>query len=261
MQTVFRLLGAVTLLGLITPFAIADEILPPTDKDQPLVLGLGVIYRDKVYDGYDDGEKAQAIPLIMWENERFFFRGATGGWKLVDEGPWEVAVIVEGRGDGYDSDDADILANMDDRDQGLDAGVQVNYQMENGFGLKGTWVADITSKSEGYELRAEGYYITRRGNWLFRPSAAVVLQSDDLVDYYYGVQLDEVDTDLGRTFYQADDEILFRVQAAAGWNPGGSNWQIIFGVRADFLGDEIDDSPIVDDDVFLMGFLAAGYKF
>lgn len=254
-------LACVCLLSALALPAGADEILPPTAADTPLILGAGAIYRDKTYTGYDDDEKWQAIPLIIWENERFFFRGATFGWKAWGNEMWEFAVIGEGRGDGYDSDDADILEGMDDRDMTLDAGAYMAWKYQ-GWDVKATWIHDVGGKHEGWEARGElGYtHVSDSGNWVIRPSTSLVYQSEDLVDYYFGVQNDEAIPDF-REAYSADSELIYRFQATAAWNPGGSNIQLIFGGRFDLQGDEFDNSPITDDEKFWMGFFALGYRF
>jgi outer membrane scaffolding protein for murein synthesis (MipA/OmpV family) len=40
-----------------------------------------------------------------------------------------------------------------------------------------------------------------------------------------------------------------------------SKWLFALATRYTFLGDEIEDSPIVNDDGELMGLLAIGYTF
>lgn len=256
---------AATLSGLLLSFAAvpsvqANEITPPRMDGAPLILGAGVVYRDKVYKGYDDDEKAQAIPLVLWENDTFFVRATSVGWKLVANETWEVAAIGEFHGDGYDSSDSDFLNGMSDRDQSFNAGAQLTWKMDNGFGLRGTWVADVSNEHDGYQTRGEGFYVHRAGNWAFRGAASVVYTSDDWVDYYFGVRPGEAIPNV-RPQYSGDGEVNYRGSAVALWNPGGSKWQIVGGAIFDAYGDEIDDSPIVDDSTMFTGFLALGYRF
>lgn len=258
MKIAMRVLGVLAAVGLVVPYATADEILPPSDEQRPLVLGLGAIFKDKPYRNFDDEEKWTPIPLIIYEGERFFFRAATFGWKFISDDTWEVAVIGEARSDGYDSSDAEILRGMDDRDMGLDAGAHVIWKNGN-WGLKGVAVADVSGASDGFEMRGEAFYNYRNGAWAIRPSASLVYQSDDLVDYYYGVQNKEATA--FRPAYEADEQVIARLQAAAAWSPEDTKWTVIFGLRYDFMGDEVDDSPITDDDGMATAFLAVGYKF
>ncbi len=256
---------AATLSGLLLSFAAvpsvqANEITPPKMDGAPLILGAGAVYRDKVYKGYDDDEKVQAIPLVLWENDTFFVRATSVGWKLVANEHWEVAAIGEFHGEGYDSSDSDFLEGMRDRDQSFNAGAQLTYKFGNGFGLRGTWVADVSNEHEGYQTRGEGFYQHGTGNWVFRYAASVVYTSDDYNDFYYGVQADEAVPNV-RPAYFADDEVSYRGAAIALWNPGGSKWQVVGGAIFDAYGDEIDDSPIVDDSTMFTGFLALGYRF
>jgi len=259
MKTALSIVAIVLLMAMFAAPVQADEIVPPIGADRPLILGAGVIYRDKTYRGYSDSDKAQPIPLVLWENDTFFVRGGSAGWKAWTDETWEIAVLAEFRGDGYDSGDADILTGMDDRDKTVDGGASVAWR-NGAWGVKATWVHDLANKHEGYEARGEVSYTFTPGNWAIKPSAGVVYQSDDLVDYYYGVQNDEA-VPLLRPAYSADAEVIYRLQTAATWSPGGSKWHILAGVRADFQGDEFDDSPITNDDTFLMYVLAAGYRF
>jgi outer membrane protein len=253
-------IGALLVLVITSQAVVADEIIPPAEQGHPLILGLGVSYYDRGYDGYDNDKMWRPIPLVMWENEKFFIRATSAGWKLLSNETWEVAAIVEAIGYGYDSDDADILEGMDDRDLFVGAGAHAIYRLPSGLGLKATWVADVANSENGYEMRGEVFYTKKMGDWLIRPSASVVFQSDDTVNYYYGVETSEAVGAI-RPAYKGDSTVNYRIQATVGWNPGASRWQLFFGARAEFLGNEIEDSPIMDGSSAYMGFLGAGYRF
>jgi len=239
----------------------AEDIVPPTTEDTPLILGAGVSYQDKTYKGYESDKKWGALPLVIWQNERFFVRGVTAGWKAWHNDHFEFAPILEYRSEGYDSSDADILQGMDDRDPGVDAGAQITWR--NGpWGLKGTVVADISGASDGAEGRAEFSYthVSENKRWIVRPSAAYVYQSDNLVDYYYGVKESEA-IPVERPAYDADSAGIYRFQLVSAWNPGGGHLELILGGRFDLQTSEYDNSPITETELFWMGFFAAGYRF
>ncbi|MGD8906440.1 MAG: hypothetical protein PVG58_06070, partial [Gammaproteobacteria bacterium] len=59
---------AVTLSGSI---ALADdELAVPAAGKRPITLGIGAVYKDKPYRGYDDDEKTSFLPLVLFEGER-----------------------------------------------------------------------------------------------------------------------------------------------------------------------------------------------
>ena len=66
---------------------------------------------------------------------------------------------------------------------------------------------------------------------------------------------------LGRTAYSADSDMNYRLGATLIYQQNNSPWMFIVGARYDFLGDEIDDSPIVDDDTELTAVAGFGYSF
>lgn len=248
-------------LTFIAPLAsAADEFAMPSAAKRPFTLGAGVVYRDKVYEDYSDSDKVQPIPLILYEGDVFFVRGSNLGWKLVSTNPWEVAVLGEFWGDGYDSDDADILEGMDDRDPSFALGAHVIWRPEK-FGLKLSAAADVVSASDGNQVRGEAFFANRVDSWFYRASAGAVWNDGDFIDYYYGVQSDEVDTSLGRTFYEGDSEYFYRAGLVVGYQRPQSPWLFVFGGRYDFMGDEVDDSPITSEDEMFTGFLGFGYTF
>jgi outer membrane protein len=256
-----RTLIALVLVGFV-PIAIADELLGPVNiKDKtPFSLGAAIVYKDKPYRSYDNDEKWQPAPLILFEGERFYFRGNSFGWKFINQDDFEFSVRAEVRGDGYESSDSPVLTGMDDRDPTLDGGVAVRWRPGGGaFSLDLTAVGDLTDEYDGYEVRAGAGYVTSVGPWALRLGAHVVFQNEDLVDYYYGVRASEARP--GRPTYIADEETNFRLQAITAYTFGESAWTLYVGGRYEFLGDEISDSPIVGDDTQWMGMAGFTYTF
>jgi len=257
----FRLIASAFTFALMAQIASANEIVPPTEtaKTRPFTLGLVAGVVDKPYSALDDDAKRVVAPLILWEGERWFWRGAQGGYKFVNRSDFEVAAIASIRGTmGYDSSDSNRLRGMDDRDPTIDGGIRIMWKPTD-FGLTFTMVGDLADEYGGYEVVGEGFYQARSGNWLNRLSAGVVYQSDDLVDHYYGVKNKEALPE--RPAYSADAEVNFRLGAVTTYRPEGSKWSFLLGARYDMFGDEIDDSPITNDDAQLMVLAGFGYTF
>ena len=255
----FRLIVSAVALAVITQATSANEIAPPTEKSRPLTLGLVAGYLDKPYSALDDDAKRVVAPLILWEGERFFWRGGFGGYKFVNRPDLEVAALVSIRATmGYDSSDSNVLRGMDDRDATVDGGFHIVWKPSE-FGLKFEMLGDLADEYGGYEVTGEGFYQARSGNWLNRFAAGLVYQSEDLVDYYYGVKNKEALP--GRPAYSADAETNFRLSAATTYRPEGSKWSFLLGARYDMFGDEIDDSPITNDDSQLSVLAGFGYTF
>ena len=238
---------------------MADEFSVDTGK-RPITIGIGAMYKDKPYRNYDSSEKTNLVPLILYEGEHFFARGGTIGWDFLDSDSLELAVIGEILMDGYDSGDSKFLTGMSDRDPSFGLGGHVIWKPEN-LGLKLAAVTDIADNSDGTQVRGEVFYTHRTGDWMFKPYAAIVWQNEDYNDYYYGVRSKETFLSIGRTPYSADSDFNYRFGAVAVYQQKTSPWMYMGGLRYELLSDEIDDSPIVDDDSELMAVLGVAYTF
>lgn len=244
---------------LLCQSAQADEFAVNTG-DPSWTLGLGALYKDKPYRGFDSSEKTSLVPLVMYEGDNFFARGGSLGWKFVTRSPWEVAVVGEFLGDGYESGDSNYLRGMSDRDPSFGLGGHVIWKPTD-LGLKLTAVTDVTGNSEGSQVRGEVFYTMSNGPWHFKPMAGVVWQSEDYNDYYYGVKPREAIPVIGRFAYSADSDLNYRLGATLVYSQKNSPWMFLLGARYDFLSDEIDDSPIVSEDTELTAVAGFGYRF
>lgn len=238
---------------------MAGEFSVDTGK-RPITVGIGAMYKDKPYKDYDSSEKTSAVPLVLYEGDHFFARGSTIGWDFLNSDALELAVIGEFINDGYESGDSDFLSGMSDRDPSFALGGHVIWKPEN-LGLKLAAVSDMSDNSDGTQMRGEVFYTHKTGDWMLKPYAGIVWQDEDYNDYYYGVRSGEANPSIGRTAYSADSDINYRFGAVAVYQKKTSPWMYIAGLRYDLLGDEIDDSPIVDDDTELTAVLGVAYTF
>lgn len=255
-----RVFGNLVVMALaisLCPPVLADEFSVTTGK-RPFTIGIGALYKDKPYRGFDDDEKTDPVPVILYEGERFFVRGATLGWKFSDADPMEFAVIGEYIADGYEASDSNFLTGMEERDPTFGVGAHVLWKPDN-IGIKLAAVTDASDNSEGSVVRGELFYSHQSGPWHFQPRAALVWQSDDYVDYYYGVEASEAVA--GRPSYSGDSELSYRVGALLTYQQPTSPWMFLLGARFDFLGDEIDNSPITEEDSQLNVLAGIAYTF
>ena len=235
--------------------AMAGEFSAGQGK-RPLTLGLGVLYKDKPYKNYSSSDKKSAVPIVLYEGEHFFARGGTIGWDFLDSDVLELAVIGQALADGYEDGDAKILKNNGDRDPSFGVGGHVIWKPEN-FGFKLSAVQDITDRSDGAQAIGEVFYSYKASPWMVRPSVAVVWQSDDYNDYYYGVKSRAKNANA----YSASSDINYRFGIFAAYQQPSSKWMFMGGLRYEIFGDEITDSSIVSEDEQLSALIGVAYTF
>jgi outer membrane protein len=224
---------------------------------RPLTLGLGYLYKDKPYKNYSSSDKSQVVPIVLYEGNHFFARGATIGWDFMDSDVLELAVIGQFLGDGYDESDSKALRGNGDKDPSFGMGGQVTWKPEN-LGVKFSAVQDITDNSDGAQVVGELFYRYKHNDALMiTPSAAVVWQSDDYNDYYYGVR----SRARNASPYTADSDVNYRLGVFAAYQQPHSHWMFMGGLRYEFFGDEITDSTIVSEDEQLSALIGVAYTF
>lgn len=227
--------------------------------------GLGVIVNSKPYKGFD--EDVFLIPLIMYKKGNFYSRGRNIGYTFTEgdmalasrDLHWSLDAIAEVRFDGYDSDDAYALNGMDDRDWTIEAGLSTRIEDKDLGFVEFDWLMDILSRHEGHRLRLTyGKAFTINKKLTLTPTVGFTWQSSDLVDYYYGVRSNETRAD--RPAYSADSTVNWFTALQSMYRLD-EHWSLFSLFGWEFLGGEIKDSPIVDDDSTLSGIFGVLYTF
>lgn len=228
--------------------------------DDRWTVGLGVSAKDSPYAG--EGVRLRPFPLVTYEGERVYWRGITFGVHLVETESFTLDAVVSGRFDGFDRGDLGRrelerngvdIDHLADRDDGADAGLAVQWRW-GGHELKLGAVADITGTSEGYELSVGYGHRFTIGKTTLIPGIGVQWLSDDLANYYYGVQAGET---FAGTPYQAEAALVPRVGVAFA-RPLVGKWRVQGLLQYEHLPSELSDSPLLEDDSSGVGHLVIG---
>lgn len=243
------------LAGLTAPGAVSAQ--PPTADGPQWTLGLGLVASPSPYVGVD--ADVFPIPVVGLRWDRFYLQGVRAGYALAPpEGPWRVDLLTQVRFQGYEADDSPFLRGMEDRDFSLDAGVLLGWQGER-WSSDLTLLTDVLDESGGQEAALTVARTFRFGRRLqIAPEAGVTWQSEDLVDHYYGVRPDEARP--FRPAYEAGSTLdgLVGVQ---GRYLFARRLSLFYFLRAELLGGEVEDSPIVDDDTAFTALVGLTWAF
>jgi len=214
-------------------------------------VGGGVIASPRPYEGAD--MKVLPVPFVGFRAGPFFFETIRLGVRVVNKKHFEMDVLAAARFDGYEEDDARILVGMDERRASADGGVRMMGKWER-VEVEMSAVTDLLSRHDGQEIGLGVGFPIKRGRWTVTPGIGAGWQSENLADYYYGVELAEAIP--GRPAYEAGDTINPRVQVQVVRPFARRRWLFITRVEQEWLGSEIRDSPIVDASSTLGGYFA-----
>jgi len=220
-----------------------------------LSLGVGGAYSSNPYRGAD--AEFVPFPLVVYEGERFFFRGTRAGYYLYRKESLSFSLLASYRMDGYESGDSAFLQGMSDRDGTLEAGLQTTLATPVGS-VRASLLSDLLAEHSGHEARLSLSKRFPLDGLSVSPFAAAIWQSGQLTNYYYGVR--GVEATASRPAYKVDSAILLQLGTRANYRLTDA-WSLTGQVAVTRLADEISDSPIVEDDFVASGFLGIGYRF
>jgi len=198
-----------------------------------------------------------AAPYVTYHSERLHVDLGTVSYVLYKSREIQFSMEGELRFDGYDPKDSSALAGMEKRKSSFDAGIGVARAGAWGV-MKIMILSDITGAHEGYEARVQyevPYMINR---FLIAPAVGVSWLDDALVDYYYGVRLDEATST--RSQYTGGSTTNTYVHLSLGYLISDS-MELLAGLKFVRLGENIEASPIVDKKYETSAFSAVQYKF
>ena len=213
-------------------------------------VGLAVISQNA---GYEIGVESNVVPALLINYGNFSLLGPEAKYNLYRSDNLTFDFTGSLRLGGYSADDDDFFIGMKDRDLTLDLGFALEYELgpvDIGFSM----AADVLGKHEGHQAGLTFGHSFKFESAMLTPFIGVEYESEELVDYYYGVRKEEATAT--RAFYQADAA----TQAVAGlkgmwWS--GPHHRVIFRLEYSTLDNSIKDSPLVDSSAsyeFIIGY-------
>ena len=239
------------------PLCVATTVLvmPAGVQAGEWGIGAGVIQHQPA----QQGAKSEIVggPFPFYEGERLSVGFGNISYVVAAAGAVRLALEGQARFEGYDPDKSAALAGMKTRNPAFEVGMSVATGGDWGIAqLK--YVGDITGTHEGYEVSAAYQMPLQVDRWTLVPSLSVDWRSKELVDYYYGVRDDEVQ--VGRPAYRGRAGL--NVTAGIGVDYQLSDhWNIVGGADITYLGDNIQDSPIIAKDTESSVYTALVYRF
>ena len=229
----------------------------PLGERGRLGVGMGAISRSSPYRDYDGGV-TQVIPAITYNGSRLQILGPNVSFGLVGTGKFRLAAAGTYRLGVYDEDDSDYLEGLGDRDSTFMAGLALQAELPMGFDAALSYKHDVLDRIGGGEARIAIDKSFQLGSFRFSPALGVNWLAQDLADYDFGVPQKKATA--ARPAYRLDS--VFTADVGVGMlYEITTDWLLVMNVAVEFFDDEITDSPIVDEDYVIKGFLAVNYVF
>ena len=237
----------------------ADEQQEERPEQTSLLVGAGLLVKDEPLKGVDS--KVYALPFYIYQGKAFSMRGLSASYEVFDEPTWSVGGLVRFRTDGYDADDSSYLDGMSDRRNSLDVGAEL--WIENSWGNIGLdCVTDALGRHDGHEATLS-FVVPFRGAFGIkklglRPMFGLTWRSQNLNNYYYGVRANEATAN--RSAYKSGESVDSYVGVVLDYQLA-ERWSMFSMFRSEWLGNEITDSPIVDQENMISVVVGLLYRF
>lgn len=222
------------------------------DKDWSGMVGLAALAEPE-YVGSDDTEGA-ALPVIVvdYKDTAYFKINRAGYWLWKPDENFRMGAVLQIRSAAWDDDDDSIddvkplPAGFDDPDTEIEPGINARYKIDR-FTAEG----QITIGEDLNALIDLQYRLMQTAQFVITASLGIEFLGEDEVNYqWYG--------DKGSLDNDSATNVKLGVTVIQTLNP---SWKLLYGVQTTSLDDEIDDSPIGQDDTYTVGFFGAAYSF
>jgi outer membrane scaffolding protein for murein synthesis (MipA/OmpV family) len=236
------------ILGGMSSLALAES----GDKNWSGMLGLTALYKPQ-YIG-DDDEQVTGAPIIVVDyKDTFYFNIDRGGWWFwKPNDAWRAGALLQIRQQAWDSDDGHLRRvkplpnNFDDPDTGAEPGLNARYKMD-----RFTAEAQVTSGEDTNMKLDFKYNLMQTEQIVVIANVGVEYLGEDEVNYQWYGDKGSLDNDSATNLYLG-------VSAIQTLNP---NWKLLYGVKTTSLDDEIEDSPVGQDDTYTVISLGGAYSF
>ncbi|TAA41018.1 MipA/OmpV family protein [Corallincola spongiicola] len=223
-------------------------------------IGVGVQVPSSAYRNYDDS--ARAIPIIKFDTEWFYADGGEVGFKALDKGPHRIGIYLtmgEEEWDGSDNDQAEF-DGFEDKDRAFHLGASYRFKAKWGV-VRAQYFTDISDEHDGNGAALSYAYPWKVSDKIVLiPSVRIKYMDEDYANYYYGISNRDAATSAAVSAYDTGSATNISVGLMAGYHLA-EHWNLYAGVTYTSLDDDLEESPLLDDDNETSGMLGVAYKF
>jgi len=242
------------LLLCIIQLANAQEV------KQKITVGAGPYIQSQPYYGVKD--ILVPSPVIFFDNGIFYMRWSRGGIYFLGEKSdtlsWGVSLTAQPRPFGYKASDSPTLRGMDERKNTLEGGLAFSASYKNRSYIEIMLLTDLLDKYDSWILRTEIGDEYTLGKFTFYPSLVLMYESQQFLNYYYGVKTNEATQT--RRAYTTGDGFEIGAQTYIKYPLSGA-LSVLVNLRADIIPKTAQNSPIVEDNYIYSGLFSLIYTF
>lgn len=260
-------LCALATLSAAPSLAQTREEIEQYKKMTIFFIGGSAVINAEPYVGVNEEEpNILPVPFYVYNKNNLTLAGPNISYRFWR--PLDVQLSLEGRYrfQNYDEEDSPFLQGMNARNGTFEVGVKAAERFGR-LRLEAEAMTDVAGQHDGYELTARATLEIGNGRMIsFRPLGGVSYQSENLVNYYYGVTFSEAATGLpdgdggfaDRPAYFGE-AALVPFAGAQGRIRLSRRLQLQGQVKRSFLPEEITDSPIVGSVNRTSAFIGLSY--
>jgi outer membrane protein len=219
------------------------------------LYGLGLSTNKEIYKGYD--RRNLILPIIGYRSEKLNVFGPFVSYEVQKFSDIKIVIQAAPRFQGFDDTDSYIFEGMADRKFSMDAGIGVNYK-KNNWKISFSSMFDVFSRSNGMELTSAIAHSFRVGPYVIEPRITLSYLDSNHVDYYYGVNKDEVNE--SRTEYIGKKALNTGIGLTIA-TPIFLGGYTQINLQRTWFASEITNSPLVEDHSNLIVRLLFTRKF
>jgi outer membrane protein len=233
------------------------ELYQPLGDLGRLGIGIGLIARSSPYRDYDGGVY-QAIPAITYTGERLQVYGPQIQLGIAGSGRLRLALSGQYRIGVYKEEDSPYLTGMGDRENTFLAGLAVQAELPGVVDLELGYQHDVLDRIGGGVAGLRISKGLQSGIVRFTPQLGINYLSSEIANHDFGVPPEKATA--SRPAYVLGSTTS--IEAGIGlFIEITREWLFVMDLNWEKFSDEVIDSPIVDKDSVVKGFVVISYVF
>lgn len=230
-----------------------------SQEKQKVTIGLGPYVQTQPYKGVDT--LLLPSPVIFFDNGLFYVRWSQFGvYFLGEKGKefsWGLSLTAQPRVYGYKAEDSKYLKGMDDRENTFEGGLSLAAKYHDSY-IETMLLTDMFARYESWIFKTEIGTKYELGNFTFYPSVIIVYESNDFVNYYYGVKAKEAT--VNRPEFTPGAGFQLGAQTYIKY-PITKEFAGLVNLRFNCIPTSAINSPLLDEEYIYSGLVSIIYTF